>query len=802
MSPRWRKLLGDVRATRGRLAMMVLALAAGIFGVGAILSAYGILIREIKLNYLNTNPATAMLELDKVDDTLLQAVKQRPEIAAAEAGEIVEARVEVNSGEWLPLLLFVIPDFTTMQINTFQPEVGAFPAPEGTLLLEREALNLINARVDDTINVQTPNGTKKNITISGTVHDPGLAPAWQQQTVYAYTTPATLARLGEDSDLHLLKIVLKQPTSDLAEVENTVSNLALWLKEQGYTVGEIRIPPPGKHPHQGQMTAILMMLLIFAFMALLLSAILTATIMSALLTQQVRQIGVMKTIGARTFQITNLYLVLVLLMGVAALVIGLPLSILVGRGLATLIAGLLNFTLYSSAIPAWVFAVQILAGLLLPVLVALVPIVGATRITVLRAISDYGVARTVFGSSQFDALLGNIRLLDRTLLLSLRNTFRRKGRLLMTLALLAAAGALFITSLNVGSAWRQSLAKSAAARHYDAELRLSRPESEATVKAVIESVPGVTKVENWSTLNAAVSRPDGLDIVRTYPDGGHGSFSLRSAPPDSKLLDVKLVAGRWLQKGDTKAIVLDHGAKALFPGVEVGDELQLTINQIPVTFTVVGIKDGLLGADNAYITPETFDSILGGVGQTNAVRVVVTEQDNENVTAVVKNIEGALEKANLRVSFTIVENTLDSALTGHVSILISTLLAMSLLMATVGALGLISALGTSVLERTREFGIMRTIGGRTSTILRNIIGEGVFIGLLSWLIAVVLSLPLSASVGNLIGTMAFRSPLELVVSPSALALWLGLIVLGSSAASAYPAWKASRLTVRETLAYV
>ena len=41
-------------------------------------------------------------------------------------------------------------------------------------------------------------------------------------------------------------------------------------------------------------------------------------------------------------------------------------------------------------------------------------------------------------------------------------------------------------------------------------------------------------------------------------------------------------------------------------------------------------------------------------------------------------------------------------------------------------------MGTSVLERTREFGIMRTIGGRSRTILRNVISEGVFIGLLSF----------------------------------------------------------------------
>ena len=265
-------------------------------------------------------------------------------------------------------------------------------------------------------------------------------------------------------------------------IETTVSNFARWLKQQGYEVGEIRIPPLGKHPHQTQMTAILVMLLMFAFMALVLSAVLTATTMSALLAQQVRQIGVMKTIGARTSQITNLYLLLVVLMGVAALVIGLPLSIFVGRNLSNLIAQLLNFTLYSSSIPSWVFVVQISAGLLLPVLAALVPILAATRITVQQAISDFGVNRAGLDAGAITILLGKLRGLDRTLVLALRNTFRRKGRLLMTLTLLAVAGALFITSLNVKSAWEQSLATASAARHYDAEIRLSYPQSEEKVK--------------------------------------------------------------------------------------------------------------------------------------------------------------------------------------------------------------------------------------------------------------------------------------------------------------------------------
>jgi putative ABC transport system permease protein len=120
----------------------------------------------------------------------------------------------------------------------------------------------------------------------------------------------------------------------------------------------------------------------------------------------------------------------------------------------------------------------------------------------------------------------------------------------------------------------------------------------------------------------------------------------------------------------------------------------------------------------------------------------------------------------------------------------------------VGALGLTSSMSTSVIERTREFGVMRAIGARSKTILRNIISEGVFIGLMSWVIALPLSIPISLGISYMIGMMSFRSPLPLIISPTGLVVWFLILVIGSIAASAYPAQQASRLTVRETLAYI
>ena len=134
-SPRWQKLLRDLWLTRGRTALMVIAIAVSLFGVGTVLSAYAILTPEISRNYLGTHPASATIELGKVDDALLAAVRQRPGIAAAEARETLVARVQVAPDQWRPLLLFVVPDFNAMRISAFTREQGAWPPPDGTILV-------------------------------------------------------------------------------------------------------------------------------------------------------------------------------------------------------------------------------------------------------------------------------------------------------------------------------------------------------------------------------------------------------------------------------------------------------------------------------------------------------------------------------------------------------------------------------------------------------------------------------------------------------------------------------------------
>ena len=116
LSPRWRKLLGDLSESRQRTVAMIIALAIGIFGVGTMLGSYSILTREIARNYRSTDPASATLELARRGRCACgrQFVKF-PGIADAEARATILSRIRVADDEWVRLLLFVINDFNDLR---------------------------------------------------------------------------------------------------------------------------------------------------------------------------------------------------------------------------------------------------------------------------------------------------------------------------------------------------------------------------------------------------------------------------------------------------------------------------------------------------------------------------------------------------------------------------------------------------------------------------------------------------------------------------------------------------------------
>lgn len=773
MSPRWTKLLRDGWLERGRFAGMIAAITVSLIAVGTVLGSYAVLTREMSRNYLETHPADATIELGDDAEAHLARVRSEPAVARAEVGEVIRARFAVGA-DWRPILLFVSADPATQQLAHPHPVSG--DETFGTLAVERTAADLFDLALGDPLRIRLADGGEAELPIGALVHDPGVAPAWQERLAYAYLSRESLAAaLGRPVALHDLRVVFTD-RADTADVEQAAQALAKRLVSDGATVHQIRVPPFERHPHQRQMTTLLTLLLTFAGMSLVLSAILVATSLGALLARQVREIGVMKTVGATDGQIAALYTVAVGAVGVLAVTIAVPIGLVGASGLSGVSATLLNFTLADRWAPPWVWAVQAFAGIVVPLATAAWPITRAARGTVRAALDAHGVGPGTLGP-------GFARWPR-----AVRSLLRRPGRLVLTLGLLASAGAMFVTARSVAASWSLNLAKIAASRFDDAEIRFVVPVPSSVVD-LVRSVPGVARAEAWDHAPAAFAEAGAVDVARTWPDRGHGSLARIAVPLDTTLARYPLMAGRWFADGDTGVAVLDQGALAQRPGLVVGDTVELSVEGTSERLTVIGVTE-VIGSSGAVYVPRT------ETGTTSMIRFATSGPAADGV----RRVERALDDAP--IDAVIPRSELELAVGGHIEILVQALTMMALVMAVVGGIGLATTTGIAVVERTREIGVLKTLGATSFEVGRMFVAESLIAAVASTVLAFLGAVPLILWVDGVVGRMGFLAPLPFAFSVSAALTWMGLVAVLSVLATLSPALRAGGLTVREALASV
>lgn len=765
----------DAWVERGRFAGMILALAVSLAAVGGVLGAYAVLTREIARNYLDTHPADATIELGAdVDPTLLARVRALPGVEVAEAGEVMRARFAVGD-EWKPILLFVAADLDH-HLAIQHPVDGDRRAG---LAVERTAAELFDLSIgepNDGLVVRFADGAEAELPITAIVHDPGLAPAWQERVGYAYVSRQQLAdALGRPVALHDLRLRFTD-RADTAEVDRAARTVADALVKDGATVHQIRVPPLERHPHQRQMTTALTLLSTFAGLSLVLSALLVATSLAALLARQVREIGVMKTVGASGAQLALMYVVLVGALGAAAVAVAVPLGVVSASGLSGLVAGLLNFELADRWSPPWVWGVQGVAGVLVPLALAAVPIGRASTTTVRQALDQHGVSPQTLGPA--------FARWPR----AVRAKLRRPARLALTLGLLASAGAMFVAARSVSDSWRLNLAKIAETRFDTAEVRFARPVPLDVVEP-LAAVAGVARLELWDFSSAAFAEGGSVEVARTWPDRGHGSLALIAVPPDTQLARFPLRSGRWLVAGDHDAAVVNQGVQAQRPGLAVGDDLALSIEGVERHLHVVGVVEEIASPGAVYVA-------RGSEPTTSMVRLAAAPGASPG--EVVSAVEAALDQAPLDVVIPRAE--LELAVGGHIELLVQSLTAMALVMAIVGGLGLAATTAIDVVERTREIGVLKSLGATPGQVSRMFLSESLVTAVGSTTLAFLGAVPLTWTIDGVVGRMGFLAPLPFAFSWSAAGAWVALVAFLSVAATWAPAGRAGALTVREALA--
>jgi putative ABC transport system permease protein len=168
---------------------------------------------------------------------------------------------------------------------------------------------------------------------------------------------------------------------------------------------------------------------------------------------------------------------------------------------------------------------------------------------------------------------------------------------------------------------------------------------------------------------------------------------------------------------------------------------------------------------------------------------------------VAKALQTGLKQSGIGVVQTMTKDVIVQANASQFNFLIAFLLSMAAMTALIGALGLAGMMSLKVMERTREIGIMRSIGASTATLGGIVSTEGMLVGTVSWMIAVPLSIPFGLAFNAMLGQVFVGGPLPFAFSPVSIISWLAIVLLISLISSLMPAWRAGRMSIRETLAY-
>jgi len=329
-----------------------------------------------------------------------------------------------------------------------------------------------------------------------------------------------------------------------------------------------------------------------------------------------------------------------------------------------------------------------------------------------------------------------------------------------------------------------------------------KPLSEQDISA-LKLVPGI------AYMNGAVS-----GRVKAAYQGANTTLSIQGDDPAvfKEFVTTTLESGRYLTQSDSRAVVIGNRVAYDTYKKPLSIGSMLVIND--KTFRVVGIlssSSGFGGSDSGmYMTTKDARDVLANTtdlkaNEFSSITVKVSDVDFINETTT--NIENALRNAHHVASgkedFSVtsalaLQERFSSVLSGMV-LFLGAIAAVSLI---VGGVGVANTMFTSVLEKTKEIGVMKAIGARNSDILLIFLLNSGLLGLVGGIIGIILGVSatfLFPYIGISLGPGG--STFQTIVSPELLVFGVLFSMAIGMISGAIPAYKASKLNPVEALRY-
>lgn len=791
-----KKNLRELWQNRARTLLVALSIAIGVLGVGMIVATWNILNVDLYKRYAAIHPAHLEIQVaGAVQQSDVEKLRDIPGVTASQGRVIFNTRyrhlrddTSAFADPWQPLELITIPEPAAQSINQIALVQGAWFANDDDMLVERASLAEMRAAVGEPLVVDAF-GNEIVLNIAGTVHQQDDVVAAVRGSPVALVDENTMRRVRGSDAINTIYLTV----ADLEQRAKIADAARKQLEARGFTVARVTQRDPNVHPAQDVLNVLFVVMGVLGVLALVMSSLLVTNTISALVTQQIKQIGVMKALGADTRLVGMAYAEIVLAYGLIGTVLAVPFAERLGYRLAEFLATQINVDLFPYRPSPIAFVVMIVVGLAIPLIAASKPLLQGARLTVREAIADYGLGGGS-GNNVLTRVVTQIRNLPRVWALALRNAARVPERLALTLVTLMLGGGILIAVLSTDSSFGLTVTNLIEGQYgMDAIITFEQPQRLHRVTPVLEGFPDVTRSEAWYFAQATMKLPQGNQVQVT----------MNALPSDTQFYRPRLQSGRWFQETDTDAIVVNR-KWAEQEGVKLGDTVTLDLGErYPVTdWRVVGIVQNLVRQQTGvFIRYENLERIVRETDRTQTLLVRYPQHDLAAQEHYTRALTDYFDARGVAVFSTQTMGDIKSQVTSLYRILVIFLLVMAVLMALVGGLGLMGMLSINVLERSKEIGVMRAIGADTRAITQIFWGESIVIALTSFLLALALSVPLAIFMTRLVGRAFIQTPLDFAYAYNGIFLWLAVAVVIGTLASIVPALNAARLSVRECLNY-
>jgi len=718
----FRKALTDLTRRRARTLFTVATLALAVASVG-IFALPPLMDRamqgEIAANRLpDLTLQTRPLVLGEDD---LAALARLPGVQAMEGRNHFETRAYIGNRR-ASVLLVGVPDFARQGVDVVRVANGAAPADGGALT------DAQNARADryegvagDVLRVIASDGSVSRLRITGEGRNlTGGQEVTVEKEVVLYTTSRTVAALSGERGFETLSFRLR----DGADAQATVAAVRRELAARTAFTGFTALPSvrePGDWPGKQELEDFAQIFDSVAVLALLSALVLVASTMTALVGEQTGEIATMKAVGGRRRQIAAVFARTALMLGALGTLVG----VLLGLALANALVQFFGSEFFAIdpglGADSTVLAASVLLGLLGPVLAAAPAIRRGTRITVREALQ--ATLSAMGGGGRLDGALRHVGILPRAAQIGLRGVARRRRRSVAAVVQIALAVGSMLAVLGLSAAVAATVHGSWADHNWNLWLGAPDRPFDGRAAQIAGATPGVAQVEPLVTAEVTL--------------GGEDAFTWGTEP--RTLFRHHVSQGRWYTPAEQRArarVAVVERDLARSTGIALGDSARVTTAAGVVEFRVVGIADNKQEGGTVIFVPLSTAQELAGLERAWTGFWVRTSSDDEAlIDRTATRLEDTLVAHGYQVTteITYVAERDDAATYDTIT---TTIAVLGFLIIAISMVGLVNAITMSVIERTREIGVLRSIGARARDVRRIFASEAMTLVLLGWLAGV------------------------------------------------------------------